>query len=282
MDALFSSFMNEVTNIKSTKMKKTEEKLGKPEDIVDRLKSMQYDPKQGIGSAFAVLMLSPESSDAEIAKQYKRMSVLVHPDKCKLEGAVEAFQLLVQAYNDTKDPAYQDKYKDIFGPAKKRVREKRDKENKERTKRGEDPLDMEGNEFDQEVLKECERMTTQTTEQADYKNSILEANLKRQAEQQKEVRQRKKEEEQQKRMFDRNRDKRAAGWQTFVNNCDSKRFKSQHVLGQVGAGNSRHKAEERTEFHGKAELDMDDKKIRYSDTQAGQTGVDRNYRKQWR
>ena len=35
--------------------------------------------------------------------------VLVHPDKCKLEKAAEAFQVIVKAYNDTKDPNYQDK-----------------------------------------------------------------------------------------------------------------------------------------------------------------------------
>merc|ERR1719356_818514 len=167
---------------------------------------------------------------------YKKLSVLIHPDKCKLEQASEAFQLLVRAYNDTKDPNYNDKYKDLVGPAKKRVREQREKENKERQKRGEDPLDMEGNDFDQEVLRECERMTTASTEHATYTNSVLEANLKRQAEQQKEARLRKKEEDLEKRKFERSRDKRAAGWQTFVNNVESKRFKSQHFVAKVGLG----------------------------------------------
>lgn len=282
MDALFSSFMNEVTNIKSTKMKKMEEKIGNPEEIVLRLTSTRYDPKQGFGSAYQVLQVSPEASESEISRQYKKLSVLIHPDKCKHEQASEAFQILVRAYNDTKDPSYNDKYKDVVGAAKKRVREQREKENQARVKKGEDPLDMEGHDFDQEVLRECERMTTTATENAEYTNSVLEANLKRQAEQQKEMRQRKREEEAEKRKFEKNRDKRAAGWQTFMNNVESKRFKAQHIMGKVGVADSFHRREERSEKDGKAEIDLTDKKILRSDTQAGHTGIDRNYRKLWR
>lgn len=284
MDALFGSFMNEVTNIKSTKMKKMEASVGTAEDIVERLSTMKYDPKQGVGSAFQVLQMSPEASETDISKQYKRLSVLIHPDKCKLEAASEAFQLLVRAYNDTKDPNYSDKYKDIVGLAKQRVRKQREADNAVRSKKGEDPLDMQGNEFDQEVLKECERMTTCSTEHAEYKNSVLEANLKRQAEGFKEAKMRRKEEEASKKQFERNRDKRAAGWQTFVNNVETKRFKSGHIVGMVGGGNAHHKREERTELQGKGEADVDreDKKIIRSDTQAGQAGIDRKYRQQWR
>ena len=35
--------------------------------------------------------------------------MLIHPDKCKLDRAAEAFQVVVKAYNDTKDPNYNDK-----------------------------------------------------------------------------------------------------------------------------------------------------------------------------
>merc|ERR1712032_1086669 len=109
-------------------------------------------------------MVSPESSEAEITKQYRKMSVLIHPDKCSLPKAAEAFQILVKAYNDTKDPNYNDKYKDVLPMAKANVRKAREKENIARAKRGEDPLDMEGNDFDKSVLEECERITTGASE----------------------------------------------------------------------------------------------------------------------
>eukprot|EP00811_Abedinium_folium_P035799 NODE_8562_length_1486_cov_2.926416.p1 GENE.NODE_8562_length_1486_cov_2.926416~~NODE_8562_length_1486_cov_2.926416.p1 ORF type:complete len:339 (-),score=80.40 NODE_8562_length_1486_cov_2.926416:345-1361(-) len=177
MDALFGSFMNEVTSLKSNKMKKLERSAGTPEAVVERLTSKTFD------SAFQVLQLSPEASESEITKKYRKLSVLVHPDKCKLEGAAEAFQVLSKAYHDTKDPSYKDKYKDVVGEARKRVRERIEKENKERERKREDPLDTQGHDFDQEVLQECERLTTVVTEAATYQSKVLEANMKWQAEQ---------------------------------------------------------------------------------------------------
>jgi len=283
MEALFGTFMNEVNNQKSSKMKKMEDKLGDPEEIVERITASRYDPRQGFGSAYQILQLSPEASESEVTKQYRKLSVLIHPDKCKHEKAAEAFQVLVKAYNDTKDPAYNDKYKDIYGPAKDRVRKEREKENQARAKKGEDPLDMEGNDFDQAVLRECERMTTASAESAAHTNSVLEANLKRQQQLSKEAKLARREEEAEKRKFEKNRDKRAAGWQTFMNNVESKKFKAAHIMGKVGAADTHHKREQRSEVvHGKAELDRTDIKILKSDTQAGQTGVDREYRKLWR
>eukprot|EP00418_Pyrodinium_bahamense_P082329 CAMPEP_0179056656 /NCGR_PEP_ID=MMETSP0796-20121207/23925_1 /TAXON_ID=73915 /ORGANISM="Pyrodinium bahamense, Strain pbaha01" /LENGTH=288 /DNA_ID=CAMNT_0020753339 /DNA_START=66 /DNA_END=929 /DNA_ORIENTATION=- len=283
MDALFSTFMNEVSNIKSTKMKKLEEKAGSPEEIVERLTATKYDPKQGYGSAYQVLQISPEASDSEITKQYRKLSVLIHPDKCKLEKASEAFQVLVKAYNDTKDPNYQDKYKDVIVQAKDRVRKHREKENLERGKRGEDPLDMDGHEFDQEVLRECEKMTTETVEAATYSNSVMEANMKRHEQMLKEAKLKRREEEAEKRKWEKQRDKRAAGWQIFLNSCESKKFKTQSwsKVGQVGAADVHHRREERKETDGKAEIDREDKKILKSDTQAGAVGVDRTYRQVW-
>merc|ERR1711953_1006538 len=117
-------------------------------------------------------------------------------------GASEAFQLLAKAYADTKDPNYQDKYKDIVGKAKENVKKARAEENKARAKRGEDPLEMEGHDFDQEVLKECERMTTQTTEQREEANTVYEANMKRWANMAKEAKKARAEEINEKKKFD--------------------------------------------------------------------------------
>merc|ERR1712129_286278 len=117
------------------------------------------------------------------------------------------------------------------------------------------------------------RMTTAATEHATYSNSVLEANMKRQAEQQKEGRLKRKEEDTEKRKFERNRDKRAAGWHTFQHNIESKRFKSQHTVGRVGAADLHHKREERSERDGKGNIDLTDKKVLRSDTQAGHKGI---------
>lgn len=283
MEALFSTFMNEVNNTKSNKMKKIENNFGTPEEIVERLTSSVYDPRQGHGSAYGMLGISPEASEAEITKHYRKVSLLIHPDRCHHEKAKEAFQVLAKAYADTKDPSYNDKYKDLVRPAKERVRKRREAENRLRAKKGEDPLDMEGNDFDQEVLRECEKVTSESSETATYTNAVQEANMKRLEEIRRESKLRRREEEAEKRKFERGRDKRAAGWQTFINNAGQKKFKSQHSFGDVGVADKHHHREQRNEtVHGKAELDLTDNKIKYSDTQAGQTGVDREYRKKWR
>jgi len=239
MDALFSTFMNEVTNVKSNKMKKLEEKLSSPEEIIERLTTKVLD------SAFQLLQISPEASEGEITKQYRRLSVLIHPDKCKLEGASEAFQILVKAYADAKDPAQQDKYKDVWNEAKAAVRKRIEKENKDREKRGEDPVDTQGSAFDQEVLRECERMTTVSTEEKAERNSVYEANLKRMEEMQAEARKKRKEEAIEKRQWDKQRDKRVAGWQIFMQNVESKKMKVGHAVGKVGIADIHHKKEQR-------------------------------------
>merc|ERR1712039_497629 len=116
------------------------------------------------------------------------------------------------------------------------------------------------------------KMTTEVVEKATYTNSVLEANMKRQEQMIKEAKARKKEEDKEKRAFERNKDKRAAGWQVFKQNLDTKRFKTETwaKVGQVGAGNRHWKQEERRDADGKGEIDRDDKKILKSDTQAGQ------------
>jgi len=280
MDSLFSSFMNEVSSIKTAKMKKMESNQGTPEEIIERILARPYDPKQGQGSAYQILQVAPDAETNEITKQYRRLSVLVHPDKCKLERAAEAFQVIVKAYNDTKDPNYQDKYADVIIEAKKKVRKQREKENEVREKKGEDPLPTDGGEFDRAVWEECERMTSSATEAAEAANSVAEANKKRYEEQARERRERKKAEHKELREWERNKDKRAAGWQVFMQNVQAKKFKAGHTVGKIGAADQYHKREERKDTDKKAEVDLEDKKVVRSDMQAA--FVDMSYRKAWR
>lgn len=216
--------MSEVSNIKTAKMKKIEGNQGTPDEIIERVLARPYDPKQGQGSAYQILQVAPDATESEITKQYRRLSVLVHPDKCKLEKAAEAFQVIVKAYNDTKDPNYQDKYADVIIEAKKRVRKEREKQNESREKRGEDPLPTDGGEFDRAVWEECERMTSAATESAELANSVAEANKKRYEEQARERRERKKAEQKELREWERNK--------VFMQNVQSKKFKAGHTSGR--------------------------------------------------
>ena len=58
----------------------------------------------------------------QVAKHYRKMSILIHPDKCKHEKAADAFQILADAFAKVKDPATKDKYSGVIDSARERVR----------------------------------------------------------------------------------------------------------------------------------------------------------------
>eukprot|EP00966_Prymnesium_polylepis_P029357 681878-Prymnesium_polylepis.1 len=62
--------------------------MGKPspEEVIRRVISSS--------SVFQALGLARDSDDKQVHHQYKRISLLVHPDKCALHEATEAFQRL--------------------------------------------------------------------------------------------------------------------------------------------------------------------------------------------
>lgn len=269
MDGIFASFMNEVSTLKSDKRKKIEEKVvATAEDIVTRMIS-----KAKSASAYELLQISPDATEGEVTKQYRKLSVMIHPDKCQLEGASEAFQILAKAYADTKDASYKDKFGDVIKEARRRVTARREKENKERKKNRQDPLDLQGGEFEEEVVKECEAMRTVTHEHGEYTNKVLEANMKRMEEAAQESKLKRKAADLEKRQWEKKRDKRVAGWQTFVNNCQEKKFKTESwsKVGQVGAADIHHRREGRSDTQ---TLKAEDKNM--------PMGIDRTYKTQWR
>lgn len=56
-------------------------------------------------SAPSSLQVQPDTSAAELRRRYRRLAVTLHPDKCATEGASEAFQRLVRAFQNLQDYA---------------------------------------------------------------------------------------------------------------------------------------------------------------------------------
>jgi len=275
LDNLFGAFMSEVNGVKSTKRQKLEAamKIQNPEEMVERLLSKEW------RSAYEVLMISPDATEGEITKMYRKISMMVHPDKNKHEKAHDAFQLVSKAYQDLKDPAYKEKYKDVIDQAKKTVTEEREKENVELKKKGEDLLPMDGPDFDQAVIGKCEDMLHVEEKEATYADIVREKNEKRIKELQSERKKRERTVNHDKRKWEGNRDKRVAGWQVFQQNVASKRFKnlSSGQIGVVGAADRFHKREERTE------LDEEQKKdYKKEDLEGRPAGIDHSFKKVWR
>lgn len=83
-DDILREFLSEVSSLER-------------EDQVNRiLNSFKLDP-------FHILDLFVGASATEVKKQYRKLSLLVHPDKCKHEKAQEAFDILARAQKDLLD-----------------------------------------------------------------------------------------------------------------------------------------------------------------------------------
>merc|ERR1719420_1076670 len=232
MDALFADMMGEMNTIRSTKMKKLEAKSGTPEEIVERLTSKE------IKNPYEVLQISPEMPEEQVAKHYRKMSILIHPDKCKHEKAADAFQILADAFAKVKDPATKDKYSGVIDSARERVLERRKAENVKLKKAKKDPLELEGQDFEREVFEVCEQMLSGTTEKADYATRTRMANEAR-------LRQT-AEGNMRKRKWEKTRDDRVLGWRSFLNGVEAgdTKTKTWGKVGAVAAGNKHHKREE--------------------------------------
>jgi DnaJ family protein C protein 8 len=61
---------------------------------------------------------------------------LIHPDKCKLPKATDAFHVVEQAYKTLENPEKRNIYQRIMREARERTEYERKKENKRRKKKG--------------------------------------------------------------------------------------------------------------------------------------------------
>ncbi len=83
---------------------------------------------------FGVLCLPPDATEEEIKFHYRRLSAVVHPDKCTLDGAMDAFQALKTAYQTLQDEERREACAQLYREAE----EEAEKNLKRLRKRGEE------------------------------------------------------------------------------------------------------------------------------------------------
>lgn len=137
--------------------------FGLPGEEVERLTN------RSVESAYEILMVSPESTHEQIKASYKKLSTIVHPDKCRHEKAADAFRLVKKAYDNLTNSKYKDEYSDIYERAKENVRRRASHEGSH-TNDGssEHTLPAPGSaQFSRLVIEECKRIRElQVNEQA--------------------------------------------------------------------------------------------------------------------
>lgn len=200
--------------MQTSKMQAMLDDFGSGEVQVERLTSKIF------SSAYEVLLLAHGVDEKTIRNQYRKLSALVHPDKCKHAKANEAFHVLKKALDDLMDPSYHDKYKDLIPAARERVYDRRLHENPIRMKRGDDPLDLEGAEFDRAVLEECERMLEHEAEEQAYADRVRRSNEDRIEQSRKQRIAERDAERKRHKQWERTREQRVAGWRSFQDNVD--------------------------------------------------------------
>jgi DnaJ family protein C protein 8 len=114
---------------------------------------------------YSILEIPYDATDDQIKKQYRKLALLIHPDKCRIPQSSDAFHILEEAYSTLLDNDKKNYFKRIYREAKDRIEYQRQIENKKRIKKGlnELPLDNINEEIDnmiKNIFKEIEEKKT--------------------------------------------------------------------------------------------------------------------------
>ncbi|XP_068648104.1 J domain-containing protein spf31-like [Aristolochia californica] len=176
-------------------------------------------------NAFEHLNLPFDAAPEDIRRQYRKLSLLVHPDKCKHPQAKEAFSALAKAQQLLLDPEERQYILNQVNAAKEELRAKRKKllkkDNASKIKSLVDEgkyeqLYEQSEEFQQQLkLKVREILTEQEWRRRKMQMRISEeeGRLKKDEEETKEMWKRKREHEEQ---WEGTREKRVSSWRDFM------------------------------------------------------------------
>lgn len=168
---------------------------------------------------YEVLMVSPDSLDDEIKRQYRQLTQLLHPDKCPDPRAGDAFTskplnlVLDQAYKELMDPDKRKAFQRIFREAKERVAIRRAEENRQRAKRGLSLLSEDSLEAD--IKQEMKEILSKLEESRKYRENLEFSRQKREREEADLLRQKEELQRQQNKEWETYRDKRVKNWVRF-------------------------------------------------------------------
>jgi len=183
---------------------------------------------------FEILNVRTDSTSQEVKKQYRELSRLIHPDKCRKEireVAQKAFNKLTQAKTDVLDEKKREDLNKIVYDARTRLVERMQNDIKKRRKeeahfakqRGEKPKDpgslpdvTRAPNFDdlvkaetKEVLIEQAWKNRQMTRQAEEEDKKI-------AKEKEEIKKKRDDEEEEKKKWDETRENRVSDWRNFM------------------------------------------------------------------
>ncbi|KAI1301389.1 DnaJ -like protein subfamily C member 8 [Halotydeus destructor] len=168
---------------------------------------------------FEVLLLDPEAPKEDIKKQYKKLSILLHPDKNldNRERAQSAFDIVTKAYKGLEDDAVRVRALEVVEEARFKVNQDISEKRKRQKKEGKSgKID----EDDPERFKQAVKVMTMKLF-ADYerkRRSTLERvqeETKRKREGEMAEEEKKKNDQEWHKNYEESREQRVGSWQTF-------------------------------------------------------------------
>ncbi|VTZ81388.1 uncharacterized protein PY17X_1407400 [Plasmodium yoelii] len=242
LDELFEDFLKDVESISSNQNIPKETNKLKKEDAEKEINRILSNKNS---SPFEILGIHQNINLDIIKNRYRQLSILIHPDKCKLEKANEAFHILNTAYEDLKRDDIKEQYKSVYEVAKKNIVKKLNLKKKKNDIN--EYLNIEEEEYEitkeiqQLINEECEVLLKKQKEKFEYAQKCKLANLKYVQEKEEErLREELKKEEEQKLWAER-RDERVNSWKSYKNE-NIKNEKEFHLYKNINK-----KKEERTE-----------------------------------
>lgn len=182
---------------------------------------------QSFASPFQVLQLKHDATEEEIKKRYRRLSLLIHPDKFKHEKAQDAFNVLLNAFNDIQQAESKEKYKKVYDEAKKvvfkRYKARPDATTLDLIAAG--VLDSDLQKIEHEIQKECDDMLQKQQERREYAEKCMRANMEYEKQMAAEQMEMEKQQVQHQVEWDKTRDMRVTSWRDFQGKVSTKDFK---------------------------------------------------------
>lgn len=182
---------------------------------------------------FYVLQVDPEATEEENKKQYKRLSILLHPDKNpdNRDLASTAFESVSRAYKLLQEKETSDKFKLIIEDAKNRIIKMMEDKRKEATCKGLPPPVEDPSKFSHLVNVMASKQLADYEIRRDGKDKKEQAEKKRESDAAEESAKRLKKLEEDKKKWEDSREERVTTWKDFKMKGEKKKKKSKHMLG---------------------------------------------------
>ena len=193
-------------------------KLKTAKVIIDRLlnfKDLSFiDP-------FDILNISYSSTDEQIKRKYRSTAIQIHPDKCSLPQAGEAFNILENAYKYLLSPETKYNFLNILSTAKERVNITRKEINDERKKKHL-PL-LPNDTLDDEIREMILKINKENQENEKYQRELKFSQKKRERDMEEQKKEEEIKKDLRKKEWEGFRNKRVRNWNRFKDKASKKR-----------------------------------------------------------